>query len=190
MGSELSRKIKSTAVERENEQTDPVSLVTKPVLANSPFSRSICLQSVSLSPFALFLTAVWLLGEDNPRVTMVLSHAKEEVSFSNKQREVSDWLRHSCPCRCRPTGDLEGARRRLCPLSCLTAVITGRHRITCVCVGEGAAICVCVFPCLRACLNLYRLSASVCVCLYSGVCSLHHLHIHTDRGEDIYCVCV
>lgn len=34
--------------------------------------------------FALFLTAVWLRGEDNPRLTIALSHAKEELSFSHR----------------------------------------------------------------------------------------------------------
>lgn len=134
----LSKEIKSTAVERKKKTNNTaVSLVAKPVLASPLFWRLISLQSGSPSPFALFLTAAWLPREDNPRLTAALSHAKEELSFSHKQREVSDWLRDSCPCCCLPIGDLEGTRRRLCPHSCPTAVITGRHPITCVCRRGG-----------------------------------------------------
>ncbi len=148
-----------------------VSLAAEPVPANSPFSTSICLPSGSPFPFALFLTERFGSWEKIiPVYQRRYLMQKEELSFPYKQGEVSDWLRDSCPCRCRPISDLEEARKRLCPLSCPTAVITGRHHVTCVC-RRGAAICVsvcvcvCLVPCLRACLvctDWVHLSVYIC----------------------------
>lgn len=132
-------------------------------MPNRPrLTLSICLQSGSPFPFALFSTAVWLLGEDNPSVPTALSHAKEELSLSHKQGEVSDWLRDSCPRRCRPISDLEESREEVVSAQlpdCCYRWQTPYH--LCVCVGECVCVRACLVPGLRAC--LYRLGASVCV---------------------------
>lgn len=96
--------------------------------------------------FALFLTAVWLQGEDNPRLTIALSHAKEELSFSHRteggwqlaetrssppppaywwpwgnQEEV---LSSQLPCRCyrwqTPYQPCVWATRQRCVCACLS----------------------------------------------------------------------
>lgn len=75
----------------------------------------------SLSPCHLhcFEPQVWHSeGEegDNPRLTtMALSHAREELSFSHCT-EGGLWLAETQSVQA--AGDLEGTRRRLCPLSC------------------------------------------------------------------------
>lgn len=111
------------------------------------FSHQFACKWLRSLSFALFLTAVWLLGEDNPRLTIALSHAKEELSFSH-QTEGGLWLAETRLSPPLPAiGDLEGTGRRFCPLSCPAAAIAGRRHISRVCGrrGSSAYVCVCVY---------------------------------------------
>lgn len=100
------------------------------------FSISIFWQMDSRSlSFALLWIASLTPGGgwegDNPRLTtMALSHAKEELSFSHCT-EGGLWLAETQSVQ--HAGDLEGTRRKLCPLSCC-----------CCCCQCFVRACVCV----------------------------------------------
>lgn len=118
----------------------------------SPYQINLPAKQFDVSHLHCFLTAAWLLGqgiipEKKQRYLM-----QRGTDSSHKLREgwAQDWLRHSCPCCCRPISDLEVAGRRLRPRSCPTAVIAGRHHITCVCGRQDGCVCASMSTCLLA----------------------------------------